>query len=57
MFKVIWCDDYGCYEIVGSFDDYAKARAFADDYEDECVSDPYADGCIIEDENGDIVYD
>ncbi len=52
MFKVIWFDDYGAWDVVGEFDNLEDAYAFAREYEDEYACDPYADGCLVEDENG-----
>lgn len=52
MYKVIWFDDYGAWDVVGEFDNLADAHAFAERYEDKYAADPYADGCLVEDENG-----
>lgn len=52
MYTVIWFDDYGAYDEVGWFDNLVEAREFAEDYEDRWACDPYADGCIVVDENG-----
>jgi hypothetical protein len=47
MFTVVFTDDYGHADIVGKFDIFNDALAFAQDYDNKYICDPYADGCII----------
>ena len=52
MYTVIWFDDYGAYDVDSKFDNLDDAIARARYLDDNFACDSYADGCIIEDNNG-----